>query len=64
VIDVDTPSVVIDVDRLQRNLTRWQRHCDEVGLVNRPHVKTHKSVEIATRTRRSRSSSVELPRTW
>lgn len=48
-IDVDTPSVVIDVDRLQRNLTRWQRHCDEVGLVNRPHVKTHKSVEIAKR---------------
>lgn len=48
-IDVETPAVVIDVDRLQRNLTRWQSHCDEVGLANRPHVKTHKSVEIAQR---------------
>ena len=48
-IDVDTPAVVVDVDRLQRNLTRWQSHCDVVGLANRPHVKTHKSVEIARR---------------
>jgi D-serine deaminase-like pyridoxal phosphate-dependent protein len=49
VIDVDTPAVVVDVDRLQRNLERWQAHCDAVGLANRPHVKTHKSVEIARR---------------
>jgi D-serine deaminase-like pyridoxal phosphate-dependent protein len=48
-IDVDTPAVVVDVDRLQRNLTRWQSHCHEVGLANRPHVKTHRSVEIAKR---------------
>jgi D-serine deaminase-like pyridoxal phosphate-dependent protein len=49
VIEVDTPVVVVDVDRLQRNLERWQEHCDAVGLANRPHVKTHKSVEIARR---------------
>ena len=48
-IDVETPAVVVDVDRLQRNLERWQAHCDAVGLANRPHVKTHKSVEIARR---------------
>ena len=48
-IEVDTPAVVVDVDRLQRNLERWQAHCDAVGLANRPHVKTHKSVEIARR---------------
>ena len=49
VIEVDTPAVVVDVDRLERNLARWQAHCDAVGLANRPHVKTHKSVEIARR---------------
>jgi D-serine deaminase-like pyridoxal phosphate-dependent protein len=49
VIEVDTPAVVVDLDRLDRNLERWQRHCDAVGLANRPHVKTHKSVEIARR---------------
>ena len=48
-IEVDTPAVVVDVDRLQQNLARWQAHCDAVGLANRPHVKTHKSVEIARR---------------
>jgi D-serine deaminase-like pyridoxal phosphate-dependent protein len=38
---------VVDADRLERNLERWQAHCDSLGLANRPHVKTHKSVEIA-----------------
>jgi D-serine deaminase-like pyridoxal phosphate-dependent protein len=46
---VDTPAVVVDVDRLERNLERWQEHCDSVGLANRPHVKTHRCVEIARR---------------
>jgi D-serine deaminase-like pyridoxal phosphate-dependent protein len=49
VSELDTPAVVVDLDRLQRNLERWQAHCDAVGLANRPHVKTHKSVEIARR---------------
>lgn len=48
-IEVETPAVVVDVDRLEGNLERWQAHCDGVGLANRPHVKTHKSVEIARR---------------
>lgn len=48
-IEVETPAIVVDVDRLQRNLERWQAHCDDAGLVNRPHVKTHKSVTIAHR---------------
>jgi D-serine deaminase-like pyridoxal phosphate-dependent protein len=46
---LDTPAVVVDLDRLERNLERWQRYCDEAGLVNRPHVKTHKTIEIARR---------------
>jgi len=46
---LDTPAVVVDLDRLERNLERWQAHCDRVGLANRPHVKTHRSVEIARR---------------
>jgi D-serine deaminase-like pyridoxal phosphate-dependent protein len=40
---------VVDVDRLDRNLRRWQDECDRLGLANRPHIKTHKSVEIARR---------------
>ena len=48
-IAVETPAVVVDLDRLDRNLERWQAHCNAVGLANRPHVKTHRSVEIACR---------------
>ncbi|HEY2937890.1 MAG TPA: alanine racemase [Gaiellaceae bacterium] len=47
--ELDTPAAVVDLDRLERNLERWQQFCDRVGLANRPHVKTHKSVEIARR---------------
>jgi len=46
---VETPAAVVELARLDRNLERWQEHCDRVGLANRPHVKTHRSVEIARR---------------
>src|SRR4051794_29448569 len=48
-LDVATPAAVVDLDRLEANLTRWQAHCDQHGLSNRPHIKTHKCVEIARR---------------
>ena len=47
--ELDTPAAVVDLDRVDRNLQRWQAYCDRVGLANRPHVKTHRSVEIARR---------------
>ena len=48
-LELETPAPVVDLDRLERNLARWQQRCDELGLANRPHVKTHKCVEIARR---------------
>jgi D-serine deaminase-like pyridoxal phosphate-dependent protein len=42
-----TPAVVIDLDRVERNIVRVQRLCDAAGLANRPHVKTHKSPALA-----------------
>ena len=48
-LDVATPAAVVDLDRLESNLARWQAYCDERGLANRPHIKTHKCVEIARR---------------
>lgn len=49
-IDIDqleTPSVLIDLPRLQRNIETMQARCDEIGLAFRPHIKTHKLPQIA-----------------
>ncbi|MEW6643359.1 MAG: D-TA family PLP-dependent enzyme [Pseudomonadota bacterium] len=42
-----TPAVVIDMDRVERNIARVQAACDAVGVANRPHIKTHKSPYLA-----------------
>ncbi|KAA9395504.1 D-TA family PLP-dependent enzyme [Kocuria coralli] len=48
-IDVSTPAVVVDVDVLERNITRTAQTFRERGVELRPHAKTHKVVEIAQR---------------
>ncbi|HWL51663.1 MAG TPA: alanine racemase [Chthoniobacteraceae bacterium] len=47
IAELETPALLIDLDRLERNLERWQRFCAERGVRNRPHVKTHKIPEVA-----------------
>src|SRR5258707_1195355 len=45
--DYGTPVAVIDMDRVERNITRIQVACDAAGVANRPHIKTHKSPMLA-----------------
>jgi D-serine deaminase-like pyridoxal phosphate-dependent protein len=45
--DLDTPSVTISLDRLERNIGRVQKLIGSHGLSNRPHIKTHKIPAIA-----------------
>jgi len=45
--DYGTPAAVIDMDRVERNIARIQAACDAAGVTNRPHIKTHKSPELA-----------------
>lgn len=47
VSDIDTPAVLIDMDKVEANLSRAQKHADENGLRLRPHVKTHKLPQLA-----------------
>ncbi|MEH2514353.1 D-serine deaminase-like pyridoxal phosphate-dependent protein [Nitrobacteraceae bacterium AZCC 1564] len=42
-----TPALVIDMDRVERNIARIQALCDTAGVANRPHIKTHKSPILA-----------------
>ena len=44
-----TPSVVIDEAMLDANIARMAAFVASAGLTLRPHVKTHKSIEIARR---------------
>ena len=45
--DIDTPALVVDLDALERNLDRMAAAARAAGVALRPHVKTHKSVNIA-----------------
>ncbi len=45
--DLDTPALLVDLDRLESNMARWQARCEERGWKNRPHIKTHKIPELA-----------------
>jgi D-serine deaminase-like pyridoxal phosphate-dependent protein len=44
---IDTPALVVFVDRVWSNIQGLQSDMDRRGIALRPHVKTHKSVRIA-----------------
>jgi D-serine deaminase-like pyridoxal phosphate-dependent protein len=45
--DLPTPSVLVDLDIVERNVARMQERTRRAGVTLRPHAKTHKSPEIA-----------------
>ena len=45
--DVDTPSVLIDLDIVEMNIQKYQRYCNSISLNLRPHIKTHKIPALA-----------------
>jgi D-serine deaminase-like pyridoxal phosphate-dependent protein len=47
--ELDTPAVLIDLDRVEANLQRVQAYADRHGLKLRPHIKTHKLPRFARR---------------
>lgn len=47
--DMETPALVVDVDRLEANLARMARCAGAAGIELMPHAKTHKCVPIARR---------------
>ena len=47
IYDLDTPSLIVDLDVMEDNLARMQHYCDSHGIGLRPHIKTHKIPELA-----------------
>lgn len=48
-MDVDTPALILDLNRFEGNLLRLMSAVKEYGVSVRPHSKSHKCVEIARR---------------
>ncbi|MBC7929511.1 MAG: alanine racemase [Rubrivivax sp.] len=42
-----TPSLLLDIERVKRNAARMSERIKSFGAILRPHVKTHKCVEVA-----------------
>jgi D-serine deaminase-like pyridoxal phosphate-dependent protein len=47
--ELETPCLLLDVERLERNCQRMLARADALGVRLRPHLKTAKSVEVARR---------------
>lgn len=46
---LDTPSLLLDIDKLEANISEIASFAKKQGVSLRPHIKTHKSSEIARR---------------
>jgi D-serine deaminase-like pyridoxal phosphate-dependent protein len=46
---LETPCLVLDADRMERNIARLRGRLDAFGVSLRPHLKTAKSVDVARR---------------
>jgi len=44
---LETPRLVLDLDRLERNCAAMRTRCNTLGVTLRPHLKTAKSVDVA-----------------
>lgn len=44
--ELPTPALLLDQEVLERNLTRMQERANSFGVSLRPHIKTHKCIEI------------------
>jgi D-serine deaminase-like pyridoxal phosphate-dependent protein len=47
--ELATPCLILDADRMDRNITRLRRQLDGFDVSLRPHLKTAKSIEVARR---------------
>lgn len=46
-IDLDTPAVLIDYEKLKKNIESMSSFARQYGIALRPHIKTHKMIELA-----------------
>jgi len=45
--ELETPCLLLDKTRLERNINRMAKRCEALGVTLRPHLKTPKSIDVA-----------------
>jgi D-serine deaminase-like pyridoxal phosphate-dependent protein len=60
VSELDTPAVIVDLDVMDRNLSRMADYCRAHQLLLRPHTKTHKIPELAKRQIESGATGITV----
>ena len=58
--ELETPSLIVDLDVLKRNLAHMAARMEGLGVALRPHVKTHKCVEIGKLQREAGGSGLTV----
>jgi D-serine deaminase-like pyridoxal phosphate-dependent protein len=60
VSELDTPALIVDLDVMDRNLSRMADYCRAHQLLLRPHTKTHKIPELAKRQIESGATGITV----
>jgi D-serine deaminase-like pyridoxal phosphate-dependent protein len=58
--DLPTPALLLDIRRVERSITAMAGRCRALGVRLRPHLKTHKCVEVAERQRAAGAQGVTV----
>ena len=58
--DIETPSLVLDITRMERNIDRLKRRLTFHGVAFRPHLKTAKSIDVAERLLGDRAGPITV----
>jgi D-serine deaminase-like pyridoxal phosphate-dependent protein len=57
---LETPALLLDEARMDRNIERMRRQVERLGVAFRPHVKTNKCMEVARRTMTSAEGPITV----
>lgn len=58
--DLKTPALLIDLPTLQRNIRTMAKRAEQLGVRLRPHIKTHKTAEIARMQAPGRDAAITV----
>ncbi|TFF95358.1 D-TA family PLP-dependent enzyme [Candidatus Thorarchaeota archaeon] len=62
--ELQTPALLLDRNRLHSNITRMAKKAEANDVRLRPHIKTHKCIEVANLQRSEGASSITVSTVW